>query len=369
MVEVENLRNALQSFCTTKTEQDSENIPDQLEKILTQIAKAGELPWELKWKEISHVVRQKILYCIHTMDTMRKYAGGQEEFTETMDMILSQVDLFEEAPFTIQRVCELLIDPKKHYKSTDKYMRALLKNLLVVSGWRKQPDSDLPPETKIEKEDEIKFEPDSTSGVSFEKENNSPVKRRAEVICDSTNNEPDSTTEEVKTENKEIENSSDDTPFKERPKKSNENDDEIDLFDSMKKISPKRKVALSSTKIQIQVGVGKVLPKTDGDDNSNQVSSTSGSDISESSDIITGSTGVIAATTEAEPVPMEVEKPEVTPTLSEPKPEVETPPATETERKRKRSDDESPPDKISNPEPEKTENKELSTPQKLQKTE
>jgi hypothetical protein len=61
----------------------------------------------------------------------------------------------------------------------------------------------------------------------------------------------------------------------------------------MKKISPKRKVALSSTKIQIQVGVGKVLPKTDGDDNSNQVSSTSGSDISESSDIITGSTGVI----------------------------------------------------------------------------
>ena len=32
MVEVENLRNALQSFCTTKTEQDSENIPGKLEK-------------------------------------------------------------------------------------------------------------------------------------------------------------------------------------------------------------------------------------------------------------------------------------------------------------------------------------------------
>ena len=51
-----------------------------------------------------------------------------------MDMILSQVDMFEEAPFTIQRVCELLIEPGKHYTSTDKYMRALLKNLLVVSG-------------------------------------------------------------------------------------------------------------------------------------------------------------------------------------------------------------------------------------------
>ena len=51
-----------------------------------------------------------------------------------MDIILSQIQMFEEAPFTIQRICELLIDPAKHYKSTDKYMRALLKNLLVVSG-------------------------------------------------------------------------------------------------------------------------------------------------------------------------------------------------------------------------------------------
>ena len=51
-----------------------------------------------------------------------------------MDLILSQVELFEVAPFTIQRVAELLIEPRKHYNNTDKYMRALLKNLLVVSG-------------------------------------------------------------------------------------------------------------------------------------------------------------------------------------------------------------------------------------------
>ena len=51
-----------------------------------------------------------------------------------MDLILSRVELFEDAPFTIQRLCELLLEPAKHYTSTDKYMRALLKNLLVVSG-------------------------------------------------------------------------------------------------------------------------------------------------------------------------------------------------------------------------------------------
>ena len=53
-----------------------------------------------------------------------------------MDLILSRVELFEDAPFTIQRLCELLLEPAKHYTSTDKYMRALLKNLLVVSGKR-----------------------------------------------------------------------------------------------------------------------------------------------------------------------------------------------------------------------------------------
>lgn len=37
------------------------------------------------------------------------------------------------APFTIQRLCELLCSPRKHYKRTDKFMRGVEKNLLVVS--------------------------------------------------------------------------------------------------------------------------------------------------------------------------------------------------------------------------------------------
>ena len=31
------------------------------------------------------------------------------------------------APFTIQRLCELLTDPKKHYKRTDKFLRGIEK--------------------------------------------------------------------------------------------------------------------------------------------------------------------------------------------------------------------------------------------------
>uniref|UniRef100_A0A3P9NBU1 Uncharacterized protein n=1 Tax=Poecilia reticulata TaxID=8081 RepID=A0A3P9NBU1_POERE len=36
-------------------------------------------------------------------------------------------------PFTIQRLCELLTDPKRNYTGTDKFLRGLEKNVMVVS--------------------------------------------------------------------------------------------------------------------------------------------------------------------------------------------------------------------------------------------
>lgn len=44
--------------------------------------------------------------------------------------LLERFDLFHAAPFTIQRLSELLNEPKKHYCRLDKFMRALEKNIL-----------------------------------------------------------------------------------------------------------------------------------------------------------------------------------------------------------------------------------------------
>ena len=44
--------------------------------------------------------------------------------------LLERLELFNAAPFTIQRLCELLIDPRKQYSRIDKFMRALEKNIL-----------------------------------------------------------------------------------------------------------------------------------------------------------------------------------------------------------------------------------------------
>ena len=42
-------------------------------------------------------------------------------------------------PFTIQRVCELCLNPRQHYSSVGKYLRAVEKSLLVTSSWDSFP--------------------------------------------------------------------------------------------------------------------------------------------------------------------------------------------------------------------------------------
>lgn len=48
-------------------------------------------------------------------------------------MLLEKLDSFQSAPFTIQRISELLSEPKKQYSRIDKFMRAVEKTILVVS--------------------------------------------------------------------------------------------------------------------------------------------------------------------------------------------------------------------------------------------
>lgn len=68
---------------------------------------------------------------------------NREEANEMKNAIFKQLHEFDEdPPFTIQRVCELCVDPKRHYKAIGKYLRAVEKSLLVTSAW-----NSFPPET------------------------------------------------------------------------------------------------------------------------------------------------------------------------------------------------------------------------------
>jgi len=47
--------------------------------------------------------------------------------------LLDCLDSFTSAPFTIQRLCELMMEPRKNYSNSEKFMRGVEKNVLVVS--------------------------------------------------------------------------------------------------------------------------------------------------------------------------------------------------------------------------------------------
>ena len=55
------------------------------------------------------------------------------QFSGIKNKVFEQLDAFAGIPFTVQRLAELLTSPRRHYKRTDKFMRALEKNMLIVS--------------------------------------------------------------------------------------------------------------------------------------------------------------------------------------------------------------------------------------------
>jgi len=299
MGDVEQLRIDLDKFCSTEENNQNkfENIPTTLETVLIKIASNGEMPFDFEWKQISQLVKRKILFCIDSMNTKAQYQPA-EEYTDSCDLLLQRMEMFTEAPFTIQRICELILEPEKYYKNTNKYIHALLKCLLVVSGWRKQAESDLPKEepAKEIKSDE-NVEPDSTSD---QQPQSKPQKNESKPEADDEQNvQPDSTTTDKiinnVTETTEVQNeeflknessgNEDGEPvFLERPIRKTEEDEGEGIFGEKTAGSPvKRKIKIAQTNIQINIGNGKSGPD---DESSNKPTAqeTSPSEENETSD-------------------------------------------------------------------------------------
>jgi len=115
------------------------DIPRELEEYLCFVAKTGDPVYQ--WSAIKSLFREKLINVItefyETRDTVigiPQYPNVEAfNYDNMKSFILEKLDTFVAAPFTIQRICELLTTPRKEYNRIDKYMRALEKNILVVS--------------------------------------------------------------------------------------------------------------------------------------------------------------------------------------------------------------------------------------------
>ncbi|KAL0947058.1 hypothetical protein HGRIS_013199 [Hohenbuehelia grisea] len=60
----------------------------------------------------------------------------EEQANDLKGHIFTQLHAFEtNPPFTVQRLCELVVNPTDHYNCVGKYLRAVEKSILVTSTW------------------------------------------------------------------------------------------------------------------------------------------------------------------------------------------------------------------------------------------
>ncbi|KAL9882568.1 protein phosphatase 4 regulatory subunit 2-related protein isoform 1-T4 [Glossina fuscipes fuscipes] len=138
MVTMENAEEVMQ-ILDRFTRLKQKEIPKELDEYLGYVAKTGDTVF--KWSSLKYLFREKLLNVIKhfhdnspRIDEIPNYPNVDPFNYESMkSSLLERLELFNAAPFTIQRLCELLIDPRKQYSRIDKFMRALEKNILVVS--------------------------------------------------------------------------------------------------------------------------------------------------------------------------------------------------------------------------------------------
>ncbi|KHN74633.1 Serine/threonine-protein phosphatase 4 regulatory subunit 2-A [Toxocara canis] len=124
---------------------------------------------------------------------------SDEELRSQREFIMRKAKEFDGTPFTIQRLCELLTTPSRHYKRTDKYLRALEKNINVVTtvtengervtGVEEFPVVDDERPQRIEqnfflKVDECDFPMESKITGDQIKENGSAIVKEVETVAD-----------------------------------------------------------------------------------------------------------------------------------------------------------------------------------------
>lgn len=124
-------------------------IPQELNEYLAYVARTGDPVYQ--WSIVKSLFKEKLLnvitdfYETNPGIEIPPYPNVDPFNYDTMkNSLIEKLDSFHSAPFTVQRICELLTYPRKQYNRIDKFMRAIEKNILVVStrepGHQRHPE-------------------------------------------------------------------------------------------------------------------------------------------------------------------------------------------------------------------------------------
>ena len=100
-------------------------IDDALRKeedaLITQIARSG-VPLHTWPDKLGPLVDRRMVECLEAFRIRTQHPGGDDYHTKVQEL-RSYLQNFDNAPFTLQRICELILHPEAHYKSLDALLR------------------------------------------------------------------------------------------------------------------------------------------------------------------------------------------------------------------------------------------------------
>ncbi|XP_053174415.1 serine/threonine-protein phosphatase 4 regulatory subunit 2-like [Scomber japonicus] len=133
-MDIDALLEALQDF-EKKGKKETSPV---LEQFLCHVAKTGQAM--ISWSQFKAYFMFKLEKIMDDFQASTPEQRGLHNpnveyipFEEMKKRILKIVDGYNGIPFTIQRLCELLTDPKRNYTGTEKFLRGVEKNVMVVS--------------------------------------------------------------------------------------------------------------------------------------------------------------------------------------------------------------------------------------------
>mmetsp|Transcript_5918 Transcript_5918/g.8115 ORF Transcript_5918/g.8115 Transcript_5918/m.8115 type:complete len:214 (-) Transcript_5918:263-904(-) len=137
------IQNQMQELATAFSKiTPSDPIPEispELEKVMIELARTG-IPY-YNWSLLQELFAVKLVKVVNSYNSEFSYNAGPEafDFDKRKSLMLLALRSFYEAPFTIQRLAEILMDPKRQYRATHKLMNGIEKLLAVSTTIPQEP--------------------------------------------------------------------------------------------------------------------------------------------------------------------------------------------------------------------------------------
>jgi len=94
-------------------------------EVLKAVAQTNTLPTGHQWPEVQGIVLQATKRALQAAATVFAPPTDEEskQFAAENIYLAEQLELFPNAPFTLQRLCEILCEPSKHHATRDGRIR------------------------------------------------------------------------------------------------------------------------------------------------------------------------------------------------------------------------------------------------------